>query len=169
MTPRSEHWPRLMDRLGYNLECIQAVCEEYGHELYIENSFHSVRFYEALFEQVDERGLNRIQLCFDLGHAGVWSNQSLAEWLAFLGRQQCAGRKLHFHLHANSGLNDEHLSFVDVRQMGSQNGDSYLGHLDYFSALDCIRTRFPDSRKVFEVKESVALDNMDLVMSHFAT
>ena len=168
MTLRREHWPRLMDQFGRDLECIQAVCEEFDHELYVENSFHSIEFYEALFEQVDVRGLSRIQLCFDFGHAKVWSNQSLSDWLAFLGRQQRKGRKLHFHLHANSGLKDEHLSFVEVQQLGLSGPDSYLGDRDYFSALDCIRERFPISRKVFEVKAIFALENMDLVMSYFA-
>jgi hypothetical protein len=166
MTMRIEHWPRLMDQLGRNLECIQAVCEKFDHEVYIENSYHSLMFYDALFEQVVARDLSRIQLCFDFGHAKVWSNQSLLDWLAFIELQQRNGRKLHFHLHTNNGLKDEHLSFVEAQQELSDQ-DSYLGNWDYLSTLNHIRERFTNSRKIFEVKASYALENMDLVMRNF--
>jgi hypothetical protein len=136
--------------------------------MYVENTFHPIPFYEALFDEVAARGFVRIHQCFDLGHAKVWSDQPLAEWLDFLERQQRAGRRLHFHLHANHGFIDDHLSFVEAERLGMIRPDSYLGAWSYFDALDQVRRRFPSSRKVFEVPADEALANMELVTQRLA-
>jgi hypothetical protein len=168
MTARRAHWPTLMKRLGDHLELIEEVCAELDSMMYVENTFHPIPFYEALFDEVAARGFVRIHQCFDLGHAKVWSDQPLAEWLDFLERQQRAGRRLHFHLHANHGFIDDHLSFVEAERLGMIRPDSYLGAWSYFDALDQVRRRFPSSRKVFEVPADEALANMELVTQRLA-
>jgi sugar phosphate isomerase/epimerase len=163
MTARRGLWPTLMARLGDHLESIESVCAELEHMIFVENTFHSIPFYEAFFDEVAARGFERVHQCFDLGHAKVWSDQPLAAWLDFLERQQQSGRRLHFHLHANHGLIDDHLSFVEAERRGIIGPDGYLGAWSYFEALDQLRHRFASSRKIFEVPAEEALANMDLV------
>lgn len=43
--------------------------------------------------------------------------------------------KLHFHLHANRGLSDDHLSSVTAERLGITGSDGYTGEIDYFQAL----------------------------------
>ena len=168
MTSRRATWPKLMERLGDHLEAIEQVCTELDHCVYVENTFHSIPFYEAFFLEANARGLKRIHQCFDIGHAKVWSDEPLAEWLDFLDKQQRQDRRMHFHLHANQGFNDDHLSFVEADRRGIIAADAYLGEWDYFSALKQIGERFPSSRKVFEVPPEHALSNMDLVLRRLA-
>jgi hypothetical protein len=90
-----------------------------------------VRFYRRFFGQILERDIARAHVCFDLGHAKVWATDSLADWLALLGDLAAAGLRLHFHLHANRGLADEHLSFIEAERIGITGPDAFAGPRDY--------------------------------------
>jgi hypothetical protein len=118
-----------------------------------------------LFALVERLELRYIHCCFDLGHAKIWSPESLPQWLQWLHELEIKDVRLHFHLHANNGLTDQHLTFVESESLGLNGSDGYTQAWDYFAAIAQLHQQFPDSRKVFEVKPALAVENMDLVMS----
>jgi hypothetical protein len=151
------------------LHLLERFCAEYDHPVHIENTFHSLAFYQWLFEMVERLELRYVHCCFDLGHAKIWSPESLPQWLQWLHELEGKGVRLHFHLHANNGLTDQHLTFVESESLGLNRADDYTQAWDYFTALAQLHQQFPASRKVFEVKPALALENMELVMSRMAT
>ena len=146
------------------LQLMNRIAAEYDHPIHIENTFHSLAFYRWLFELVESLDLPYIQQCFDLGHAKLWSQDPLSAWIAWLNEQTANGFRLHFHLHANNGLADQHLSFPEAEAQGFTQADSYTENGDYFHALQWLQMQFPNSRKVFEVKPHAAIANMQRVM-----
>lgn len=93
----------------------------------------------------------------------MWSNEPLWNWLALLDDLCADGLELHFHLHANSGLADEHLSFPEAELLGFTAADHFTAPWDSFEALSVIDQRFPRARKVFEVPPRQALGNQERV------
>jgi hypothetical protein len=93
----------------------------------------------------------------------VWSSEPLWEWLAFLDDLCADGLELHFHLHADSGLADDHLSFPEAECRGFTTPDHFTAPWDSFEALSVIDQRFPRARKVFEVAPQQALGNQERV------
>lgn len=90
---------------------------EYLHQfipmrLFLENTFQSLDFYRKLFEQIQDK----MDFCFDIGHARLWSKADFSEWKDFLHLLQERGHQLHFHLHSNDGVYDRHESFVNLPQ-----------------------------------------------------
>ena len=168
MTVRLEYRTRLMDRLLANTQLMDEICGEFGFALHIENTFHQLDFYQEYFAAVGRAEISRIHHCFDIGHAKVWSTASLSDWLDLLDRLSDDGLRLHFHLHANQGLADDHLSFLRAEELGITGADSYTSEHDYFKRLGEIALRFPDSVKVFEVPATEALANMDLVIDRLS-
>lgn len=166
MSARAAHKDRVFERLLTNTRLMEEVCAEFDFAVHVENTFHSLDFYREYFAQVKQAGLQRIHHCFDIGHAKIWTNQTLSEWLDLLTSLVADDFRLHFHLHANQGLGDDHMSFVKAQQMGITAPDSYTGERDYFQHLGDIAMRFPNSTKVFEVPAGEALANMDLVMQY---
>ncbi len=155
----------LTEHLTRQLLLLERFCTEYDHPVHIENTFHPLAFYRWFFELVERLELRYVHCCFDLGHAKVWSPETLPEWLQWLHELEGKGVRLHFHLHANNGLSDQHLSFVESEDLGLNAADDYTRTGDYFAALSHLHQQFPDSRKVFEVKPAQAVANMELVMS----
>ena len=58
---------------------------------------------EPLRAVMDGVGDDRLKICLDVGHANVYSETSVEEWIGALG-----ARIGHVHLHNNSGIRDEH-------------------------------------------------------------
>lgn len=155
----------LGEHLVRQLRLLERFCTEYDHPVHIENTFHSLAFYRWLFELVERLELRYVHCCLDIGHAKIWSPESLPQWLHEL---EGKGVRLHFHLHANNGLTDQHLTFVESESLGLNRADDYTQTWDYFTALAQLHQQFPDSRKVFEVKPALAVANMELVMARLA-
>jgi sugar phosphate isomerase/epimerase len=168
MTPRTERQGEMLDRLYAGVRFAAAVCAEHSLGLHIENTYHDLTFYRRFFAGVLAAGIEGVGVCFDLGHAKVWSTEGLGDWLGFLSELADHGRRLHFHLHANRGLSDEHLSFVTAERLGITGADGFTGNIDYYEALGEIAKRFPTASKVFEVPAGEAEANLDLVRERLA-
>jgi sugar phosphate isomerase/epimerase len=160
MTPRPSHREALTHKLLVNLRRLNELCREYGFLVHIENTYHGLGFYRDLFDLIQQNGLERLHACFDFGHAKVWSVEPLRDWLDFLEDLERSGTALHCHLHANRGLADEHLSFVEAERLGITAVDHFTAPWDSYEALSLLDRRFPRARKVFEVPSSLALDNL---------
>ncbi|MEB4589467.1 hypothetical protein VSS37_00605 [Candidatus Thiothrix sp. Deng01] len=158
----------LVEHLVRQLRRLEQFCSEYDHPVHIENTFHPLSFYRWFFGLVERLELRYIHCCFDIGHAKIWSQESLPQWLQWLHELDETGVRLHFHLHANNGLADQHLAFVESENLGLNKADDYTQTGDYFAAIASLHQQFPDSRKVFEVKPALALENMELVMARVA-
>ena len=85
-------------------------------------------------------------------------------WLDFLTELEHIDKRLHFHLHTNRGISDEHLSFLQVEWMQLCNIDEYTTPWNSFKALSILEQRFPDARKVMEVNHSGARENLQRVI-----
>jgi len=59
---------------------------------------------DSMIRLIETVGSDFLGLCFDIGHAGLCSPLSPAEWVEQMGR-----RLKHVHLHDNNGKADEHL------------------------------------------------------------
>ena len=149
------------------LEQAEAIAERHDFPMYIENVQHALPYYEALFEAIAERRLTHLHCCFDLGHAKALSasrrEHSASDWLSCLHRLRNKGFKIHFHLHNNSGADDEHLSFVESERLGFNGPDRFSGPLGYLGLLARICGEFEAERKIFEVKMELAIANLDFV------
>jgi sugar phosphate isomerase/epimerase len=168
MTPRPERRTEVLERLLTGLGFTLGLCADYGLGLHIENTYHNLAFYRGLFQAAADAGLEGAHFCFDLGHGKVWSTQRLGDWLGFLGDLDQAGARIHFHLHANGGLNDDHLSFPAADRLCITGPDGYTGPWDSYEAMAEIAARFPASIKVFEVPAGEAIANRDHVLGRIA-
>ncbi|WP_058556617.1 sugar phosphate isomerase/epimerase [Thiohalocapsa sp. ML1] len=168
LTPSRHRWPALWGQLTEWLSRLDRRAAEHGLGLLIENTFHSLGFYRDFAAVVLAAAGPDTGLCFDIGHAKVWSDTTLAAWLGFLAEVDNAGRPLHCHLHANDGLYDRHLSFADAERDGLTVPDSFTGTLDGFAALAAIDVALPMADKIFEVPPEQALTNLDLILTRLA-
>lgn len=157
---------RVLERVLEQLAAVRSLVSEYGLPIHIENTFDDLDLYQGLFEGIAAAGLAGYQFCFDIGHAKVWSNAGMEQWLPFLHRLRDSGRALHFHLHANSGVLDEHLSLQQAQAEGHTGPDEFTGGRDFFSLLAQLDQAFPEARKIFEVPPEQAEENMSLAMRH---
>ena len=151
--------PDLVDHLVRNLHKLEGICERHDYQIYIENTCDSLTLFRTLFARIEESKLKTIHFCFDIGHAKVWDNSPLSDWLLFVTDLRARGFQLHFHLHCNDGINDKHWSL--------QEADEKVDHIrtnEYETAIKRIHEDFPDSRKIFEVQTDLALDNLELTM-----
>jgi sugar phosphate isomerase/epimerase len=164
MTRRPEHREAMLDKLYADLRFTARICAEHGLDVHIENTYEDLDFYRRLFRGLGASGIEGVHFCFDLGHAKVWSSDRLVEWLGFLEDLVNEELRLHFHLHANRGLSDEHLSFVSAERLGITDPDCYTSGVDYFQSLAQIAERFPGANKVFEVPAQEAEENLGLVL-----
>jgi len=168
MTPRPERRAEVLERLLTGLAFTLRLGADYGLGVHIENTYHDLVFYRGLFQAAADAGLEGAHICFDLGHGKVWSTQGLGDWLEFLGDLDQAGGRIHFHLHANGGLNDDHLAFPAADRLGITGPDAYTSPWDSYQAMAEIAARFPASIKVFEVPAGEAIANRDHVLGRIA-
>jgi len=151
----------------YNrLAIIEGICAVLDFDIYIENTYENMPFYRELFARIQD--FKRIHFCFDIGHARVWSQEHFEDWLVFLKELDERGVKLHFHLHTNRGLADEHLSLVEMWQMGFDANDGIFSDLTYVEMIQALHQSFPLARKIFEVKPQFALQNMHSILDHIS-
>lgn len=169
MTVRLERHGDMMDRLKTNLDFVNAICREYRFPIHIENTFHGLEFYKAIFQAIIDNDWEYLHCCFDIGHAKVWSTSTLSEWLAFLRQLARQGIRHHFHLHANSGLMDEHLSLTEAERRGFTEPDCFTEQWDYFESLRRIAREFFEERKIFEVPMEEAQENLEYALSRLGS
>lgn len=142
------------------LEKLNRIAVEHNFAYYLENTYHGIDFYKELFDLMGRKELQNIHFCFDIGHAKVWSYNTLAEWYQFLHYLKKTGVKLHFHLHLNDGSADEHLSFMEANHTG---GDMFSGYIHYENVMRSLIYQFPHERKIFEVKPKFAIPNIQYI------
>ena len=164
LTRRPEYQEALERKLTEQLRILNRLCREYQFPIHIENTYHEIDFYRRIMLSVEREELDQLHFCFDFGHAKVWSMRPLSAWLDFLAELDRTGRRLHFHLHTNRGLSDEHLSFVDAEWMDLCHIDEYTTPWNSFKALAILEQRFPQVRKVMEVQPSEARENLQRVL-----
>ena len=110
--------------------------------------------------------MTRQHFCFDIGHAKIWSNDSLDDWLGFMADLESAGFILHCHLHANSGFADEHLSLAEANAREISAPDVDYNPYGYPAAYLQVEQHFPAATKIFEVKAEQAIANYEAVLEH---
>ncbi|EGV29643.1 Xylose isomerase domain-containing protein TIM barrel [Thiorhodococcus drewsii AZ1] len=168
MTVRRERQAEVLTHLLGGLKVAVAACADHALGLHIENTYHDLSFYRSLFQAITSAELDGVDFCFDIGHAKLWSTRTLAEWMGLLRDFDLAGRRIHFHLHANGGLQDDHLSFLTADHLGLSTADAFTAPGDYYQALAQIAESFPSSLKVFEVPASEAIENRTHVIKRIA-
>ncbi len=163
-TSRLSKGTALRQRLSDNLQRAEELCTLHDYRLHIENDFQPIDFYRHLFERIHDLDLKRLHFCFDIGHAKIWSNQTLTEWLDFACELVRAGFAIHCHLHANSGFGDEHLSVAEARLRGIADPDDDFNPYGYPQAYWEVARRLPHAVKIFEVKAAEAIANHTTVL-----
>lgn len=161
MSRREAYRHTLFKTLMENFKRANDICEKENFDLYLENTYQDLNFYAEMFEHITSEGLNHINFCFDIGHAKVWSMQRFEEWFEFLLALKGKGYKLHFHLHQNRGLYDEHLSFKEAKERDLIDPDSVFSDLSYPQMFEKVFSTFPQERKIFEVRPNEAIDNYE--------
>jgi hypothetical protein len=164
LSRRPEHQDALLKLLISHLRALNRVCREYSFPIYIENTYHEVDLYRRVFAGLSKEKLEYIHFCFDFGHAKIWSTQPLRAWIEFMLELDKSGRQLHFHLHTNRGLSDEHLSFPEAEWMEICGIDDYTAPWNTFEALSKLDDTFPTASKVMEVPPAEAHENLQRVI-----
>lgn len=78
------------------------ILDEYQVSILLENTWEQTPdMFRNLLDKVNSP---RFKICFDVGHANVYSNTPLAEWFASLGKDMP-----YIHLSDNAGEKDRHL------------------------------------------------------------
>ncbi|CAL1239030.1 sugar phosphate isomerase/epimerase family protein [Candidatus Methylocalor cossyra] len=165
MTQRPSRQSALFRLLVDNLARAEDLCTALDYRLHLENVYHPLAFYRELFAAIQRQGLRRIHFCFDIGHAKIWSSESLDDWLNFLDELVREGFALHFHLHANRGFADEHLALAEAQALAIAEPDDYYNPYGYPGAFRKVGERFPDAVKIFEVKLEQAIPNLEATIN----
>jgi hypothetical protein len=164
LTRRTERQDALFERLMTHLRVLNRLCREYRFPIHIENTYHETDLYRRIFAGVVAEKFEYLHFCFDFGHAKVWSTEPLTAWIEFMFELESWGRQLHFHLHANRGLSDEHLSFVEAEWLDICGVDDYTAPWNTFEALSVLDNTFPTARKVLEVPPIEAREDLQRVV-----
>lgn len=95
-------------------EQIDNICENFiklkelfKRDIFIENTYEDIPFYTKLFKKADKS----MGFVCDIGHLKVHSKKSQYEWLTFL---KDLNRPLHFHIHDNNGIYDQHKTISEL-------------------------------------------------------
>jgi hypothetical protein len=82
-----------------------------GLRPHLENTIEPLSWHQELFDEWHKLGVQELSgFTLDIGHVRVWSNNELNEWLDFTKQLKDRGFGIHFHIHANHGSRDEHMS-----------------------------------------------------------
>lgn len=83
------------------------LSKEISPQVALENVFEPTPYVVLkLMERINNKNLIH---CFDFGHHHVFGNISIEEWLFYLKPR----KHIHFHIHDNFGVNDDHLPVGD--------------------------------------------------------
>ena len=164
LSRRPEYQEALFERLMAHLRSLNRLCREYRFPIHIENTYHDTDLYRRIFAGVGAEKLDYLHFCFDIGHAKVWSMEPLTAWIEFMFELESWDRRLHFHLHANRGLSDEHLSFTEAEWLDICGIDDYTAPWNTFEALSVLDNTFPSARKVLEVPPFEAREDLQRII-----
>lgn len=88
-----------------------------GLRPHLENTTESIFWLQDLFDTWDQLGIQELAgFTLDIGHVRVWSDRTLNDWLIFTKQLAARGFGIHFHIHANHGEVDEHISLQHAFQ-----------------------------------------------------
>lgn len=76
----------------------------------IENIYADLFFYKEIIEKLKDKNFN-IGFTFDIGHAKVWGNNNLKEYIEVIKILRAKEIPIHCHLHTNQGDIDSHTPF----------------------------------------------------------
>ena len=164
LATRVSYQDKVIKRLAECITFVNEVAEQSSFPIFLENTFHDLDFYRKVFSIIVQQQCRHIHCCFDIGHAKIWSTRSLDNWIVFLSELKAEGLSIHFHLHANSGVTDEHLSLQAADRKGYTVADEFTGDRNLFEAIEVIHITFPNSPKIFEVPPDQASENISLLM-----
>ncbi len=164
MTGQAGYQDELIEKVTKLMLVVEEFALKAEFDVYIENTFESVEFYRQVFMRLKDT--KRLNFCFDIGHAKVWSGDDFQTWIEFLLELKEWGFKLHFHLHVNRGLIDEHLSMLEADEMDISGDDGVFSNLTYKEMFQKIQELFPNERKIFEVKPNLAIENRELILHY---
>jgi hypothetical protein len=160
MTGQKGYQDALIKEVTRRMLHVEKLAQKAEFPVYIENTFESVSFYRKIFKNLKKNQTKYLNFCFDIGHAKVWSGDNFREWIIFLQELKEQEFKLHFHLHANRGLIDEHLSLIEAKEMNFDGNDGVFSDTTYEEMYREIFKKFPKERKIFEVKPQIAVKNL---------
>jgi Xylose isomerase-like TIM barrel len=152
---------KTIEALLPELEGVANLLEAGGITAHIENTFDEANFYLALFEAIRSKGVSNLGFCFDMGHAKVWSALSFDEWFKHLEEIDKLGFDMHFHIHANDGIFDDHLPFLPTILNDLDKNDEFTN--GYPKALKRLFDRFGNSTYTAEVRPEFAIENMKIL------
>lgn len=166
MTTQSGYRNTMITEVVNRMLKANELAKKYNFPIYIENSFESSSFYKEVFEKLYKHQTDHLHYCFDIGHAKVWGGDRFDDWLSFMLHLKEMGFHIHFHLHTNRGLIDEHLSMIEMEELGFDGNDDVFSSQTYLEMLRTIQTHFPDAPKVYEVKPHLALQNREWIRTN---
>lgn len=96
---------------------------EYAHNqnviIHAENVFKPFQFFERFYAELDRLGALEITgLCLDTGHARLYNGVDLETWLDFIIQIHARGAHIHYHIHANDGSDDQHMTLSKAHTEG---------------------------------------------------
>ena len=93
------------------IEIFKKLYEKYEEAneitILIENTFSDIKYYERVIKSLIEKGYN-VGFTLDIGHAKIWSGNSLNEWLEVTNNFIELKIPVHYHIHCNNGDFDTH-------------------------------------------------------------
>ena len=165
MTGQKGYQDALIKEATRRMLHVEELSKKADFPVYIENTFESVSFYRKIFHKLKESKTKYLHFCFDIGHAKVWSGDNFNTWMEFLQELKKLDFRIHFHLHANCGLIDEHLSFIEIEELKIVGNDGVFSDISYEKMFKYIFEQFPNERKIFEVKPYLAVKNRNKIIT----
>jgi sugar phosphate isomerase/epimerase len=108
--------------LDRNAEFWQQVLDKYGGTVLLENVWEpDPEIFRSLLDQV---GSPRLKICFDIGHANVYSRVHFRDWIATLGSDM-----RYLHLSDNTSEKDQHMD-IGAGKIDWQNFTRTLKEFD---------------------------------------
>lgn len=119
----------------------------------IENSYEDLGFYEQLFERMPKK----VGFCCDIGHFKVHDKEYgtvlfKERLFAFLHKLKDMGRIVHFHIHDNNGLKDQHLTLLEGK---NQNGND-----NQIKLVQALLADFPYNNFIMEFRNASMAENL---------
>jgi len=78
MTGQAGYQDILIKEVVKQMQIVEKLALEADFEVYIENTFESLSFYRKVFLGLKEKQTKRLNFCFDIGHAKVWSGDNFS-------------------------------------------------------------------------------------------
>jgi sugar phosphate isomerase/epimerase len=123
--------------------------ERLGITVVLENLLESTP--DLMIKLVDNVSNPYLRLCFDIGHANIWSRILPEQWVAAMDY-----RLHHVHLHDNNGLRDQHLPA----------GAGTIQFDPFFEALGALHENVTVSLEV-DAEKKIVVENLKAVLAKY--